>query len=101
MPDYVMFRFSLGGKNAVAKIGSVVGILLPKLFGLGTTRCFPVYRPCSSRRAGEGKLDRPTMAALAVVSALLTPCKAAYVLRVDLVFRSSEAVFFKELCFFV
>lgn len=50
---------------------------------------------------GEGKLDRPTMAALAVVSALLTPCKAAYVLRVDLVFRSSEAVFFKELCFFV
>lgn len=141
VPDYAMFSFSLGGENAIAKIGSVVGILLAKLFGLGAYPLFYLGRLFSSLffvvlvvaaihitpigknvmmgiallpmtlhlaasysydggtialsflfialalRAvlGEGKLDRSTMVALAIVSALLAPCKAVYVLEVGLV----------------
>ena len=136
-----MFSFSLGGENAIAKIGSVVGILLVKLFGLGAYLLFYLGRllfslffvvlvvaaihitpigknvmmgiallPMALHLAasysydgsaialssllialalravlGEGKLDRPTMVALAIVSALLAPCKAVYVLEVGLV----------------
>ena len=48
VPDYAMFGFTPGGENAIAKIGSVVGILLAKVLGLGAYPLFYLGRICSA-----------------------------------------------------
>lgn len=44
VPSYAMFSFTLGDENAIAKLGSVVGILLAKLLGLGAYPLFYLGR---------------------------------------------------------
>lgn len=44
VPSYAMFGFTLGNENALAKLGSVVGILLAKLLGFGAYPLFYLGR---------------------------------------------------------
>lgn len=141
VPSYAMFGFTLGGENAIAKVGSVIGILFAKLLNLGAyplfyfgrifsaaffvacavaaVRITPVGRnvfmavsllPMTLQLAGsysydggtiglsfvflalvlkamlgEGRLNRGDLIVLAVFAALMSPCKAVYVLEVGLV----------------
>ena len=141
VPEDVMFNFTLGGENVVAKVGSVAGMLLGRLLDLGAYPLFYLGRICSaffyvvcvvaavkltpvgknammvtallpmtlqeaasySYDGGtiglsflflalvckaifeEGLLGRGTLVALTILSALLAPCKAIYVLEVGLV----------------
>ena len=48
VPDGLMFSFSLGSENAVAKVGSVFGLLLGKALGLGAYPVFYLGRICSA-----------------------------------------------------
>lgn len=48
VPDYAMFGFTLGGENAIAKVGSVAGILLAKVLDLGAYPLFYLGRFCSA-----------------------------------------------------
>ncbi len=141
VPSYAMYGFTLGGENAIAKVGSVIGIIFAKLLNLGAyplfylgrifsaaffvacavaaVRITPVGRnvfmavsllPMTLQLAGsysydggtiglsfvfialalkamlgEGRLNRRDLIALAIFAALLSPCKAVYVLEVGLV----------------
>lgn len=48
VPEGLMFSFSLGSENAVAKVGSVFGLLLGKALGLGAYPVFYLGRICSA-----------------------------------------------------
>lgn len=63
VPEELMFSFSLGNENVVAKLGSVFGLFLGKTLGLGAYPVFYLGRICSAL----------FFVACAVAAAYLTP----------------------------